>query len=108
MKRWLKFALIPFLGVASASAFAAPQLTPHACHSYPFVRPAHEVTHGELMQELKDLSLVGYQEHAVDNDYPSDLQAAQERLSSLYRHDCLASPTASATQQPTQTQAQAE
>ncbi|HKU00149.1 MAG TPA: DUF4148 domain-containing protein [Paraburkholderia sp.] len=108
MKRWLRFALIPFLGIASASAFAAPHLTPQACHSYPFVRPAHEVTHGELMQELQDLSLVGYQEHAVDNDYPSDLQAAQQRLSSLYRHDCLARTAGSVTQQPTQTQAQAE
>ncbi|MDR3099055.1 MAG: hypothetical protein LBV73_18530 [Paraburkholderia sp.] len=104
MKRWLRFALFPLLGVASASAFAAPHLTPQACHSYPFVRPAHEVTHGELMQELKDLSLVGYQEHAVDNDYPSDLQAAQQRLDSLYRHDCLARSVTPVTQ----TQAQAE
>lgn len=108
MKRWLGFALIPFLGVASASAFAAPHLTPQACHSYPFVRPAHEVTHGELMQELRDLSLVGYQAHAVDNDYPSDLEAAQQRLGSLYRHDCLVGTSASVSQQATQTQAQAE
>ena len=107
MKHWLKFALIPFLGVASASAFAAPHLTPQACHSYPFVRPTHEVTHSELMQELNDLSLVGYQPHAVDNDYPSDLETAQQQLGSLYRHDCLARPASSMTQ-AAQTQAQAE
>jgi hypothetical protein len=80
MKHWLRFALIPLLGAASVSAFAAPHLSQRACHRYPFVKPAHEVTHGELMQELKDLSLVGYEEHAVDNDYPSDLEAAQQRL----------------------------
>ena len=108
MKRWLRFALIPFLGVASASAFATPRLTPQACHSYPFVRPAHEVTHGDLMQELKDLLLVGYQAHAVDNDYPSDLEAAQQRLSTLYRHDCIGQSAATVTQQATQTQAQTE
>jgi hypothetical protein len=106
MMRWLRFAVFPLLGAASVSAFAAPHLTPQACHSYPFVRPAHEVTHGELMQELKDLSLVGYQSHAVDNDYPSDLEAAQQRLNSLYRHDCAAQATT--TQPAPQTQAQAE
>jgi hypothetical protein len=106
MKRWLRFAVFPLLGAASVSAFAAPHLTPQACHSYPFVRPAHEVTHGELMQELKDLSLVGYGPHPVDNDYPFDLEAAQQRLSRLYRHDCVAQ---TATTQPArQTQAQAQ
>ncbi len=96
MKRWARFALIPLLGAVSISAFAAPHLSQRACHRYPFVRPAHEVTHGELMQELKDLSLVGYREHEVDNDYPSDLEAAQQRLGALYQHDCLAHQTAAA------------
>ncbi|NIE66447.1 DUF4148 domain-containing protein [Burkholderia sp. Ax-1719] len=94
MKRWLRLVWIPLFGAASASAFAGPHLSQHACHSYPFVKPAHEVTHGELMQELKDLSKVGYVEHAVDNDYPSDLEAAQQRLGTLYQHDCLAHQTA--------------
>ncbi|WP_321878221.1 hypothetical protein [Paraburkholderia bannensis] len=89
MKRWYRFALIPLLGAASVSAFATPHLSQRACHSYPFVKPAHEVTHGELMQEVKDLALVGYVNHAVDNEYPSDLEAAQQRLGTLYRHDCL-------------------
>jgi hypothetical protein len=107
MKHWLRFALIPLLGAACVGAFAAPHLSQRACHRYPFVKPAHEVTHGELMQELKDLSLVGYEEHAVDNDYPSDLEAAQQRLDALYQHDCLAHQ-ASATAQPgVQAQAQA-
>lgn len=100
VKPLLKFALLPLIGAASASAFAAPHLTPRECHGYPFVRPAHEVTHQQLMQELHDLSLVGYDEHAVDNDYPSDLQAAEQRLAELYRQDCGARHTAS-TAQPT-------
>ncbi|WP_321815428.1 MULTISPECIES: hypothetical protein [unclassified Paraburkholderia] len=108
MKHWLRFALIPLLGAASVSAFAAPHLSPRACHSYPFVKPAHEVTHGELMQEIKDLSLVGYEEHAVDNEYPSDLEAAQERLGKLYRHDCLAGQTATQDAPPAQIQARAQ
>ncbi len=112
MKSWLKFALIPLLGAASVSAFAAPHLSPRACHSYPFVKPAHEVTHDELMQEIKDLSKVGYEEHAVDNNYPDDLEAAQQRLGTLYRHDCLPHQTAGNAQgQPqaqTRTQALAD
>lgn len=107
MKRWHRFALIPLLGAASASAFAAPHLSQHACQSYPFVKPAHEVTHGELMQELKDLSRVGYVEHAVDNDYPSDLEAAQQRLNALYQHDCLAQQTAEPARAGLQAQMQA-
>jgi len=58
------------------------------------------------MQELKDLSLVGYGPPAVANDYPTDLEAAQQRLDSLYRHDCVAQ--AAATLAAPQTQAQAE
>jgi hypothetical protein len=100
MKRWHRVVLVPLLGAASVSAFAAPHLSQHACHSYPFVKPAHEVTHDELMQELKDLSKVGYVEHAVDNDYPSDLEDAQQRLHTLYQHDCLAHRTTAASSQP--------
>ncbi|WP_321886814.1 hypothetical protein [Paraburkholderia bannensis] len=98
MKRWYRFALIPLLGAASASALAAPHLSERACHSYPFVKPAHEVTHRELMQEVKDLALVGYESHGVDNEYPSDLEAAQQRLGKLYRHDCLQHQAAATTE----------
>lgn len=99
MKRWRRLVLIPFFGTANLSAFAAPHLSQHARHSYPFVKPAHEVTHGQLMQELKDLSKVGYVERAVDSHYPSDLEAAQRRLGTLYQHDCLPHHAA-ATAQP--------
>ncbi|CAG9224353.1 conserved exported hypothetical protein [Paraburkholderia tropica] len=97
MKQLIRFALIPLIGAASAGAFAAPHLTPQECRGYPFTRPTHEVTHAQLMQELHDLSLVGYDEHAVDNDYPSDLEAAEQRLGDLYRQDCTARHTAAAT-----------
>jgi hypothetical protein len=72
MKSWLKFAWVPFVGALSMSAFAAPHLTPQECHSYPFVKPAREVTHADLVQ------------------------AAQQRLDAMYQSDCRSQHTASA------------
>lgn len=43
------------------SAVAAPRLTQQECHSYPFVKPAHEVTHADLIRELGELEAVGYE-----------------------------------------------
>ena len=88
MKSWLKFAWVPFVGALSASAIAAPHLTPQECHSYPFVKQAHEVSHADLMREMKELEAVGYAPHAEDADYPADIEAAQQRLAGVYRSDC--------------------
>jgi hypothetical protein len=88
MKSWLKFAWVPFVGALSVSAVAAPHLTPQECHSYPFVKQAHEVTHAELIHELKELEAVGYEPRAEDDSYPADIEAAQQRLAGLYRRDC--------------------
>lgn len=89
MKRWLRFAWIPLLGALSMSALAAPGLTPQECGSYPFVQPAHGVTHAQLMREVRELADIGYDVHVVGNDYPADLEAAEQRLATEYRRDCL-------------------
>ncbi|QGZ60215.1 DUF4148 domain-containing protein [Paraburkholderia acidiphila] len=80
----------------SVSAVAAPHLTQQECHSYPFVKTAHEVTHADLMRELKELEAVGYEPHAEDENYPADIEAAQQRLTDVYRSDCLPQHTAAA------------
>lgn len=100
MKSWLKFAWVPFVGVLSVSAFAAPHLTPQECHSYPFVKETHEVTHADLMRELKELEAVGYEPHAADENYPADIEAAQQRLAAVYRSDCSPQHTAAAANLP--------
>ena len=96
MKSWLKFVWVPFVGVVSVSAVAAPHLTQHECHSYPFVKPAHEVTHADLIRELKELEAVGYEPSSDDETYPADIEAAEQRLSDEYRSDCLPQHTAAA------------
>jgi hypothetical protein len=89
MKR-LSAALITFsIALASASAFADPSLTQAECHDYPFTPLKHTVTHKQLMQELSELEAVGYQPTSDDNEYPSDLQAAEARLQQEFRHDCM-------------------
>ncbi|WP_321964840.1 DUF4148 domain-containing protein [Paraburkholderia sp. J7] len=94
MKSWLKFVWVPFVGAVSASALAAPHLTQRECHGYPFVKPAHEVTHADLMRELRELEAVGYQPHAEDDNYPADIEAAEQRLADVYRSDCRPQHTA--------------
>lgn len=94
MKSWLKFAWVPFVGAVSVSAIAAPHLTPQECHSYPFVKQRQEVTHSDLVRELRELEAVGYEPHAEDDNYPADIEAAQQRLAAVYRSDCTPSHTA--------------
>ena len=96
MKSWLKFVWVPFVGALSVSAVAAPHLTQQECHSYPFVKPAHEVTHADLIRELKELEAVGYEPSSDDETYPADIEAAEQRLSDEYRSDCLPQHTAAA------------
>lgn len=96
MKSWLKFVWVPFVGAVSVSAVAAPDLTQQECHSYPFVKPAHEVTHADLMRELRELEAAGYEPNMDDNDYPANIEAAQQRLADVYRSDCLPQHTAAA------------
>lgn len=96
MRSWLKFVWVPFVGAVSVSAVSAPHLTQQECHSYPFVKPAHEVTHADLIRELTELEAVGYEPHAEDDDYPADIEAAQQRLADVYRSDCLPQHTTAA------------
>jgi hypothetical protein len=93
MTRWLSFAILPILGAVSLNAAAAPHLTPQQCHSYPFVQTRHTATHAELMQELGELNAAGYEPYN-DNEYPANLEAAQQRLNAEYRQDCLPQRTA--------------
>jgi hypothetical protein len=100
MKSWLKFAWVPFVGALSMSAVAAPHLTPQECHSYPFVKQTHEVTHADLIREVQELEAVGYEPRADDDSYPSDIEAAQQRLAALYQSDCRPQNTAAAVTLP--------
>lgn len=94
MRSWLKFVWVPFVGAISTSAVASLHLTQHECRSYPFDKQTHEVTHADLILELKELEAVGYEPHANDDNYPADIEAAQQRVADAYRNDCMAQHTA--------------
>jgi Domain of unknown function (DUF4148) len=73
----------------SSTAFAAQGLTPQQCHDYPFVQPAGEVTHSQLMQELSELEAVGYRPVVDNPSYPGRIQWAERKLRAEYRQDCM-------------------
>lgn len=82
----------------SSGAFAAQGFTPRQCHDYPFVQPAGEVTHSQLMQELSELEAVGYRPAPADTYYPKRIERAERKLRAEYRQDCMpASKVAGAT-----------
>ncbi|MEA3084523.1 MAG: hypothetical protein QOC89_2220 [Paraburkholderia sp.] len=89
MKLATRSLVATLLLIGSASAMAAPGLTPQQCNSYPFKPLKGEVTHKQLMQELSELEAVGYNPGGDDDEYPSDLQAAQQKVQAEYRADCL-------------------
>jgi hypothetical protein len=95
MKLATRTVLMTLLLAGSASAMAAPGLTPQQCNSYPFTHTKGEVTHKQLMRELGELEAVGYDPTANENIYPADIQAAEQKLQAEYRADCM--PAASAT-----------
>lgn len=80
--------LMALLLAASASAMAAPHLTPQECNAYPFKPLKGEVTHRQLMRELGELEAVGYNPADDDAVYPADLEAAEKKLQAEYRTDC--------------------
>ncbi|MFM0058758.1 DUF4148 domain-containing protein [Paraburkholderia phytofirmans] len=97
MKLATKTLLSALLLIGSASAMAAPHLTPQQCNDYPFKPLKAEVTHKQLMRELGELEAVGYQPGGDDDNYPSDLNHAEKALQAEYRADCLpAAPHVSA------------
>jgi hypothetical protein len=104
MKLATKTLITSLLLIGSASAMAAPGLTQQQCNDYPFKPLKTEVTHKQLMRELGELEAVGYSPgNGDDNDYPQDLEQAQQKLQAEYRADCLpAQPhvSASAAQTP--------
>jgi hypothetical protein len=98
MKLATKALITTLLLTGSASAMAAPGLSPQQCHDYPFTQVKGEVTHKQLMRELGELEAVGYSPgNGDDNDYPDDLQQAEQKLQAEYRADCVgAAPQVSA------------
>jgi len=95
MKLATRTVLMALLLAGSASAMAAPGLTPQQCNSYPFTHTQGEVTHKQLMRELGELEALGYDPTANDNLYPADIQSAETKLQAEYRADCM--PAASMT-----------
>jgi len=92
MKLKQKFIVSTALSFAGTSVLAAPSLTPAQCNDYPFKPLNQEVTHAQLMQELSELESVGYNPGVNDNEYPADIQQAEQRLQAKYAHDCVAAP----------------
>jgi hypothetical protein len=74
----------------SSPAFASAKLTPQQCNDYPFVRMTQPVTHKQLQNELVELESVGYSpdDDGDSDDYPAQLQAAEQRLQEKYQRDC--------------------
>ncbi|MFL9865986.1 DUF4148 domain-containing protein [Paraburkholderia fungorum] len=83
--------------IGSASAMAAPGLTQQQCNDYPFRQLKSEVTHKQLMNELGELEAVGYSPSNDDDEYPSDLEQAEQKLQAEYRADCAPAAHASTT-----------
>jgi hypothetical protein len=102
MKLATKTLLTTLLLIGSASAMASPSLTQQQCNDYPFKQQKSEVTHKQLMNELGELEAVGYSPSNDDDEYPNDLQQAEQKLQAEYRADCMpiAHASATATQSP--------
>lgn len=103
MKLATRILVTTLLLIGSASAMASPALTQQQCNDYPFKPLKGEVTHKQLMNELGELEAVGYSPSNDDDEYPSDLQQAEQKLQAEYRADCVPAAHASttATQTPT-------
>ena len=90
MKLATKTLITTLLLIGSVSAMAAPGLTQQQCSDYPFTQTKGEVTHKQLIGELKELEAVGYKPSAGDNaNYPDDMEKAEAKLQAEYRADCL-------------------
>jgi len=89
MKLHLQAIASTILMTASVAAMAAPTLTPQECSDYPFVQPAGELTHAQVMQNLKELEDVGYRPAPADPYYPRRIERAEKKLQIEYRHDCM-------------------
>lgn len=89
MKLTCRTAACTLLMLVSASAFASSRLTPQQCNDYPFKPLNGPATHAQLMNELAELESVGYDPSAGDDDnYPNDIQQAEQRLQVKYHADC--------------------
>lgn len=97
MNRFFVFLVILPVVLSCDYAMATPRLTQAECNDYPFVPLQHTVTRKQLMREMAELQAVGYHAGAGDNDYPHDLNVAEEKLRIRYRSDCMRSshPTGS-------------
>jgi hypothetical protein len=82
--------------LSTTAALASPHLTPQQCSDYPFRQPTGEVTHAQLMQELSELEAVGYDPAQNDDEYPSNLMSAEEKVHAEYQRDCVPQTRAAA------------
>jgi hypothetical protein len=89
MKLATRTLVATLLLIGSASAMAAPGLTQQQCNAYPFKQLKGDVTHKQLIRELGELEAAGYNPGGDDDDYPSNLQQAEQKLQAEYRADCL-------------------
>lgn len=89
MKTNLQALASALLMTVSSAVLAAPGLTPQQCNSYPFVRPAGDLTHAQIMQELSELEAVGYRPTPDDPYYPRRIERAEKKLQTEYRQDCM-------------------
>lgn len=79
-----------FLILIGTTAYASPRLTPQQCSDYPFTHTKGPVTHAQLMNELSELESVGYNPSAGDeDDYPTDIETAEHKLTAKYQTDCI-------------------
>jgi hypothetical protein len=97
MKLATRTLVTTLLLIGSASAMASPGLTQQQCNDYPFKQLKSEVTHKQLMNELGELEAVGYSPSDDDDEYPSDLEQAEQKLQAEYRADCMPAAHASTT-----------
>jgi hypothetical protein len=89
MKRAYHALACTILLASGVAAHAAPALTPQQCADYPFVHTKGPVTHAQIVNELAELESVGYDPSAGESDnYPNDIDSAQQRLMAKYQHDC--------------------
>ncbi|WP_321814121.1 MULTISPECIES: hypothetical protein [unclassified Paraburkholderia] len=90
----IRSSLLPFVTAIavltlSFNASAATGLSRQQCASYPFKKTAGEVTHADLMRELGELEVRGYQPGSDNWIYPADLNTAEKNLAVDYKRDCL-------------------
>jgi hypothetical protein len=85
-----RLAVVLLAGLASMVNLSAhaEHLNAQDCHSYPFVQVSSP-THDQLEHHLALLEAEGYDPNGDQNDYPANMQGAEQKLQHDYARDCL-------------------